>query len=215
MILDNDYETLTVKDDNGLILIRNIDEYNLMKYGDFDGKRIIKKLDKDTEITETFNDGIFNVRHKEFSLQVRDKIELCKRLKHCMAYNTIEPIKELLIKSVEKELDKNFLDTALKPFSKRIETKKDMIIIDKLFAVDQNGQAYIIEDDDKFKRLCIVAHETGKMNHVLSHTLGNFKLNFKTLEIYIKVLFLLFPNFNDKVFWNQLPKEIQGRFKIK
>lgn len=213
MIIDNDYQTLTVKTNDNKILVRNIDEYNIMKYQDYKGDRIIKQLDKDTEVIETFNNGIFNIRYKTIKTQIRDRIEVCKRLRFCIENNTIEPIKELLQENINKEIKQDWLKEVLKPFGDRIEFKGERIFIDNMFAVDENGQAYVNYKDD-LRSLCIVASQTGKMNYLISHNLlGEVKINFRTMEIYLKVLFLLFPNTKDSVFMNQLPKEYKEKLK--
>ncbi len=72
MIINSDYKTLTIIEDNKLFF-RQINEYNILKHKDFEGKRIMIKLNDDTEVLETFNNGIFNVRHKNKNLQLHDK----------------------------------------------------------------------------------------------------------------------------------------------
>lgn len=214
MILDSDYQALTVLDDSGKIFIRNIDEYNLLKYRDFNGGRIILDLDKDTNITETFNNGIFNVSHKKYSMQIKDRIELAKRIMFCQANNTIEPIKELLLNKAKKEINETFLIASLSGYGDKIIFKDNKILIDDVFAVDKDGQAYFIIDNE-FHRLCIVAGKIGQLSHKLKHTLGKFEIDFRTMEIYNKVLFLLFPNVKDNVFMNQLPKNLKSLVKGK
>jgi len=215
-IIDNDFQTLTIKDIHNKIIIRNIDEYNLLKYGElFKGDRIIVKLSDECQVIETYNNGIFNIKYKEYKMQIRDKIEVCKRLKFCMEQNTTIPIKELLLNEVKTTIEINWLKEVLKPFGDRVEIKEDKkIIIDNLFMVDERGQAYYKTNQD-FKSVCIVADQKGKLNYKLGHELGKFNLNFRTLEIYSKVLFLLYPNMNDSVFINQLPKKIKEIIKGK
>lgn len=209
IILDSEYETLTVQLPNGQILIRNIDEYNILKYQKFKGRRIIKRIDKDCKVTETFNEGIFNIVYKDTSMQLRDKIEIAKRLSYCIENKTSEPIRQLLFDNIKDELKEDILIRWLYPFGSRLSINKDCIIIDDLFKVDMNAQAYYKGANGQFNRLCIVASKTGQLNKVLTHELGNIEIDFKTMEIYTKVLFLLFPNVKDRVFFNQLPANIQ------
>jgi len=217
-IIDNDYETLTVKDVNGKILIRNIDEYNLMKYKDFKGDRIIVKLNNKCEVIETYNNGIFNVRYEGYKMQIRDKIEVCKRLKFCLDTGSDQPIKELLLNNVKDTIKEDWIREVLKPFGDRVEIKtidnKTKVYIDNLFCVDSNGQAYF-KTNGSLKNICIVADHSGKLNFKLGHELGKFDLDFRTLEIYSKVLFFLFPNVKDSVFMNQLPAKIKSIIKGK
>jgi len=82
MIIDSDYKTLTIIDNKGLMKIRNLNEYNLMKYEKFNGNRIILKLGKTAEIVETFNNGVFNVKIKTLRTQLRDKEKICFCINH-------------------------------------------------------------------------------------------------------------------------------------
>ncbi|NIU00393.1 MAG: hypothetical protein GWN01_05475 [Nitrosopumilaceae archaeon] len=207
MILDSDYNTLTIQKPDGEIIIRNIDEYNILKYKDFKGKRIIKKW-KHGKVEETYNDGIFNVVYKDYAMQIRDKIEVCKRLKYAMENRTLEPIKDLLLERTEKEIKDDILKRWLLPFLHRLRIDKNGVTVDDIFKVDMNGQAYK-KDSGKWTHLCIVASETGKINNKVKHELGEIKIDFRTMEIYNKVLFLLFPNQKDTVFMNQLPGDVK------
>lgn len=213
MIIDSDYNTLTIKTHDGQILLRNIDEYNLLKYQDYNGERIITDLADGVNITETFNDGIFNVTYKDISMQIRDKIELAKRIVYCKNNKTSEPIKELLLKNVESQLKEDILINWLMPFGYRLQIDKEQIIIDDLFKVDTNGQAYYKMPNGEFKRLCIVVGNEGQVKREINHDLGKMNIDFKTMEIYNKVLFLLFPNINDVVFFNQLTPEIKDHVR--
>lgn len=206
MIINSDNNSLLILQDNKLI-IRNLNEYTLLKYQDFNGKRIIVKIGN-IEIIETFNEGIFNVIHRDISMQIRDKIELCKRIK----LNDEKYIYELLLNEKSPEFNMEFLLKALKPFYDRLKFNENNIIVDNIFSVDKNGQAYFL-DDDHFERLCIVA---SKLNTLKYNTdLGNIEINFKTLEIIHKVLFLLNPNLNDQVFIRQLPQKLIKKISVK
>ena len=61
----------------------------------------------------------------------------------------------------------------------------------------------------------MAGHNGALSNKTIKHELGEVKINFKTMEIYTKVLFLLFPNLNDSVFINQLPANIKKYIKLK
>jgi len=210
MIIDSDYGTLTIKNDEGYILIRNIDEYNILKYGKFNGYRIIKDFPDNVNVTETFDEGIFNVSQGTIKLQIRDKNEMAKRINYCIENNTSEPIKELLLESVSKSIQDDVLTMWLVPFGDKLSINKDEIIINNMFKVDMNGQAYYKDNNDSWQFLCIVASKTGQLNRIINHSLGNVTIDFRTMEIYSKVLFLLFPNINDNVFYNQLPAHIKN-----
>lgn len=199
MIINSDNNSLLILQDNNLI-IRNLNEYTLLKYQDFNGNRIILKIGN-IEIIETFNEGIFNVIHKDISMQIRDKIELCKRIK----LNDEKFIYELLLSEKSPEFNMEFLLKALNPFYNRLKFNNDLIIVDNLFCVDKNGQAYFIEKNEN-KKLCIVANNLKTLNYKTD--LGDLQISFRTLEIIYKVLFLLHPNLKDNVFTRQLSEDI-------
>jgi len=214
MIIDSDYQTLTIKTFDNKILIRNIDEYNLLKYKDFNGERIKKTFKDGTKVEETFNDGIFNISHKDIKMQLRNKIEVSKRLKYCIDNDTTQPIKDLLLDNIESEIKDDLLYHWLVPFIQRVQVNKTEIIIDEYFKVDMNGAAHY-KQGNKWHFLCIVASEAGKINRFIKHDLGSINIDFKTMEIYTKVLFLLFPNLKDSIFMNQLPDKLRKEVEKK
>lgn len=207
-ILDSDYSTLTIID-NGKIKNRNLNEYNILKYGKFNGQRIIVKLSDKCEIVETFNEGIFNVYYGKLSMQIRDTLELCRRISFCIDNKVDDPIKELLAKNKKDELNLSYLQEFLSQYDKHIEFIDDKIVINKIFAVDKNGQAYF-NDNGEFRRLCIVVGNIPALKmQVSDNDLGEHEIDFKTKEILMKVLFLLFPDITDSVFFNQLSNDIK------
>jgi len=212
-IIDNNYDTLTVLDKDQKLLIRSINDYTLLKYKDFNGERIHFKLGN-VEVLETFNDGIFNVNVGENKLQTHNKIEMAKRIRFCVTNNTNEPIIELLKDELSEEMNKEFFVNMLKPFMNRVKILDDKaIIIDDIFKVDMNGQAHVkVSGKNGWKFICIVAGSP-QFKHQLTHKLGTFKIDFRTTEIYFKVLFLLYPDLSDDVFFKQLPSNIKKKLQ--
>ena len=207
MIINSDYKTLTILYNNKIIF-RQLNEYNLLKYDSFNGNRIMVKLNSNCEVLETFNNGIFNVKHGKTKMQLRDKNEIAKRLIFCMENKTTNPIKELMLKNQAKTVNKDYLINALKPYYDKIKFTDESIIINDVFKVDNNGQAYK-KSNSKWSSLCIVVSD---FNHEIIKTdLGTLRINFKTLEILYKTLFLLFPNVKDTVFMNQLSTELKSK----
>lgn len=215
MIIDSDYNTLTIIDNKGLMKLRNLNDYTLMKYGQFNGNRIILKLGEDADITETFNDGIFNVRIKTLHTQLRDKEKICFCINHYLQNKDITPLRDLLRDKFQTSVDINLLHSFLFRFEQRLKYTDKAMIIDDRFKVDHVGQAYFYNRNTKsWTNLCIVA--TGNLDNVFEihdKILGKFKSNYKTLEIISKVFFLLNPNISDKVFYNQLDKQTQEELK--
>ena len=201
MIINSDNQSFLFLDKFNNLLIRNINEYTILKYYNFNNERIILKIGK-CEIIETYNDGIFNVSFENLSMQIRDPIELCKRIN----FNDEKYIIELLKNEKQEKFNTDFIIQALKCYYDHLKFNKDEILINNLFSVDLNGQAYYFHENEK-KKLCIVANNLQKFE--FNTILGKVEINFKTLEIIHKVLFLLNPNCQDLIFFNQLPKKIQ------
>lgn len=204
MLINSDNNSLLILKDQKLF-IRNLNEYTILKYQEFNGNRIILKIGN-TEIIETFNDGIFNVSYNNLSMQIRDPIELSKRIK----FNDEKYIIELLLNEKSNEFNMDFIVTSLSNYFDNLKFTDTEIIINSLFSVDLNGQAYYYSNDKKLK-LCIVASNLKSFDYKTQ--LGNIKIDFRTLEIIHKVLFLLSPNCHDTVFFNQLPIKIQDLIK--
>lgn len=204
MLINSDYNTLTLMDSKGKIYFRQINDYNLLKFVDFDSNRIMVKLNSNCEVIETFNNGIFNVKYGNIRLQLHNKQEIAKRLKYCMENKTTEPIKELILDKQSDKVNRDYLINSLKPFYDKIKFTNDSIIVKDLFKVNNNGQAYKL-NKTKWSFLCIVVNSFNEDK--IKTDLGNIKINFKTQEILFKVLFLLFPNKLDSVFMNQLTQE--------
>ena len=204
MLINSDYNTLTLMDKTGKIYFRQINDYNLLKFVDFDSNRIMVKLNSNCEVIETFNNGIFNVKYGNIRLQLHNKQEIAKRLKYCMENKTTTPIKELILDKQSDKVNRDYLINSLKPFYDKIKFTNDSIIVKDLFKVNNNGQAYKL-NKTKWSFLCIVVNSFN--DDKIKTDLGNIKINFKTQEILFKVLFLLFPNKLDSVFMNQLTQE--------
>jgi hypothetical protein len=207
MIINSDFDTLTIMDNDKLIF-RQLNEYNLLKYDVFKGNRIIVKLNDNCDISETFNEGIFNVRYNQTKMQLRDKIELSKRLIFCIDNKTDIPIKQLMLNKQRDTVNQDYLLNALKPYYDKIKFTNDEIIVKDVFKVDKNGQAYK-KNNNKWSSLCIVVSRTN--DEIIKTDLGKLKISFKTLEILYKVLFLIFPNTNDKIFMNQLNASLRNQ----
>lgn len=199
-IINSDNNSLLILNNDKLI-IRTLNEYNLLKYQDFKGNRIIVNIGK-CEIVETFNEGIFNVKYENFSMQLRNKNEICKRIKA----NDENYIIELLKNEKKEEFNMEFLMIALKEYYNNLKFTDKEIIVNRFFSVDKNGQAYFLNENNQKQNLCIVATNLKNLNYKTD--LGNIIIDYRTLEIIYKVLFLLNPNKSDMVFIRQLPNYI-------
>ncbi len=207
MIINSDQDSLLIIQESKLI-IRNLNEYNILKYKDYNGKRIFVKIGN-IDIQETYNNGIFNIivskdGKEKLTFQEHNSIELCKRI----LFNDEKRLIEFFQKHKAKDIDQQFLIKSLQAFYKFLKFNNEGVIINKIFKVDKNGQAYFLKRKE-WKRLCIVAENSKKFKMFLDLGLGDQEVNFQTVEILHKVLFLLNPNCEDSIFMNQLPNEIK------
>jgi hypothetical protein len=211
LIINSDYNSLLIQKGSKLF-IRNLNEYNILKHKDFDSNRINVTIGS-VNIHETYNDGIFNItvtseNHNELKFQVHKTIDLCKHI----LFNDEKLLLKFLQGEKKTDINQQFLIKSLKGFYDNLKFTNDSIIINDLFKVDKNAQAYFLHED-KEKPLCIVAvnHEKFKMFDNIG--LGDQEIDFKTMEILHKVLFLLIPNMQDSIFINQLPKPFLEKLK--
>lgn len=127
----------------------------------------------------------------------------------CRELESNQPLLELFKEEIQDDLNEEFFKVSLSAFENRVKINDDKdIIIDEFFKVDKNGQAHFKNINGQWKFLCIVAGSP-KFKHFIQHAIGRFEVDYKTIEIYYKVLFLLYPNKSDSVFYNQLPDHIK------
>ena len=90
--------------EDGKTKIYTNDTYNLLKFKEFNGERIIlhTKSKLDDEITkiyvqETYDRGIFNVQYNKETLQIRDCIQMSKAIDEYLKTDSNKKIKELFL----------------------------------------------------------------------------------------------------------------------
>jgi hypothetical protein len=212
MILNSDQNSLLIVDDNSKLLIRNLNEYTILKYKHYNGKRINLKIGN-IQVIETYNDGIFNVivtneNNDQLKFQIHDKIEFCKRI----LFNDEKLIKDFINESKKDDINQQFLIKSLSAFFDKLKFLKDGIEINEIFKIDNNGQAYF-KNNNNWNFLCIVAVNHKNFKYIDDIGLGNIEIDFRTMEILHKTLFLLNPNLDDGIFMNQLPLKLKEILK--
>ena len=211
--------------ENGKTKLYTADVYNMLKFKQFNGERIIlntkDKKNGKVFVQETYDRGIFNVEYGGETLQIRDTIELSKAIDEYLKTKTNTMIKELFLAKYREANYVRIMELMAKSFGKHVKVVKGEFVIHDMFMVDKKGSAhYKSKNKDhvnkKLKRnwkyLCIVPK--GKLRKMRIKTkIGEMELTRTDVEIMAKVGFLLYPDINDSVFMNQLPKVLQEKLK--
>jgi len=191
--------------------------YNQVKYRNYKGNRIYYKFDNDSYVQETFDDGIFNSFMSGETIQIRDSVKICQsiqahKLNHQdTQYN--ELFKRLYFIEKKTELMKEMIDV----FGDRARTKtnKDnatLYIVDERFMVNDSGVSHYKDDTGHYKFLCTVAQ--GNLSKMTVQTkIGEIELGSTELTIMGKIGFLLAPDINDGVFFEQLTPKMKDVLK--
>ncbi len=217
MLLEDRQDQIIVSDINGNVDTKPKTEYFLLKYLDFEGKRIFYQFNKNSWIQETYNEGIFNLVYKDASMQLRDaeKVVFCINFhrQNPTSKHRLQPFEELFTKNFTEKLETDVLKSILKAFDHRLKFVNDGIEVDDRFSVDKNGQAYQ-KFDGIWRTICIVANTSQTNDRFnIDTVIGNIEINAKSLEIIAKVMFLLKPNMKDSVFTSQLSKDNKEQLK--
>ena len=191
--------------------------YNQLKYRDFKGERILYRFNEDMYVQETFDDGIFNAFIKEETIQMRDGVKLCIAIKDHKDTNNVEVFdtmfKQLYFASKRHEIMQEMLSV----FGERVQTKttekETQYIIDDRFMVNDNGISHYKDDNhNTWRFLCTVAQgNLGKMT--ITTEIGDIELASTELTIMGKVGYLLAPNIQDTVFFEQLGSKLKSVLK--
>lgn len=211
--------------ENGKTKLYTADVYNMLKFKQFNGERIIlntkDKKNGKVFVQETYDRGIFNVEYGGETLQIRDTIELSKAIDEYLKTKTNTMIKELFLAKYREANYVRIMELMAKSFGKHVKVVKGEFVIHDMFMVDKKGSAHYLSKtrdhlNKKWKRnwkyLCIVPK--GKLRKMRIKTkIGEMELTRTDVEIMAKVGFLLYPDINDSVFMNQLPKVLQEKLK--
>jgi len=219
MIIVNERQKALIIYQDGKMISKINDEYNRLKYNKYDGNRIFYKWNDDNEISETYDDRIFNANHKDKTLQIHGghandiasaiqshDVELFEKL-----------FKECYYVFHKTQIIEGIINNTFNRFGKRVrQTRNRQFIIDERFMVDEHGVAHTGNDSkkkNKWKFLCIVAKRLGKK--IVKHDGIEITLDTKMVEIMAKVNFLYNAEYhtNDSVFMNQLPSKISSQVK--
>jgi hypothetical protein len=190
--------------------------YNQVKYRNYKGDRIFYNFNDDTYVQETFDDGIFNAFMNEETIQIRNSVGVCESIQAHKLNNQDQSFDKLFkrLYFIEKktELMKEMIDV----FGDRVVTKHKktdtMYIVDDRFMVDDVGVSHYKDDSGHWKFLCTVAQ--GNLSKMTVQTkIGEIELGSNELTIMGKIGFLLTPNINDGVFFEQLTDKMKSVLK--
>ena len=211
--------------EDGKTKIYTNDTYNLLKFKEFNGERIIlhTKSKLDDEITkiyvqETYDRGIFNVQYNKETLQIRDCIQMSKAIDEYLKTDSNKKIKELFLRKYMEANRVKIMKLMAKSFTEKVHVNTDgNFIIHNIFMVDTKGSSYYksssklqrgqqkLHKDKRWNYLCIVPK--GKLRRFKIKTdIGEVELSTLDVEIMSKVGFLLYPDLTDSIFMSQLPQ---------
>ena len=198
---------------DGKIMTKINDNYNNLKYGQYNGERIHYEFNDEAKIDETYDDRIFNCTYKDETMQVRKSEDICQAI---MSENLDDYA--LVFKETYYEIHRIELITELikRSYGDRVKLSNDnSFVIDERFMFDDKATAHYITRGQKYKStarkdrrwefLCIVVKGRPRKKAIKTKV-GLVELDEKLLEILAKINFLINPNANDSIFTSQLPK---------
>ena len=180
------------------------DNYNNLKYGQYEGERIHFAFNDEAKVDETYDDRIFNCTYKDETMQVRKSEDICNAINNKNLYDYA-----LVFKETYYEIHRIELITELvkRSYGGRVQLKSDdTFVIDDRFMVDSKATAhYGTRGNDKsWKFLCIVVQGRPRKKAIKTK-IGLVELDEKLLEILAKINYLLNPNMSDSILTSQLP----------
>lgn len=162
---------------------------------------------------ETYDTRIFNIKfnNKRFQLRELQADKLCDIILN----NDNSGFLELAGQCYQEQNQEDLVKLLLEPFLDRLKITKKGIYIDGIFKVGWSGTAFVREilydkhkGISKFKHLCIVPKGLVREQRI-NTPMGEMVLNPVLQTIISKIVFLLHPNMQDKVFTNQLGNKLK------
>ena len=216
----------SVRDDHlivyykGVVMTKINDNYNNLKYGQYEGERIHYEFNDEAKIDETYDDRIFNCTYKDETMQVRKSEDICQAI---MNENLDDY--SLVFKETYYEIHRIELITDLvkRSYGDRVVLKNDdTFVVDDRFMVDSKATAHYLkrgqsskhtmDNDKRWEFLCIVVKGSPRKKAIKTK-IGLVELDEKLLEILSKINFLVNPNINDTVFTSQIPEWLSKTIK--
>ena len=186
------------------------DEYNMLKLKQFNGERIYhiakpndQSFGDEIEYHETFTRGVFNVKYKGETLQLREPIKIALAIRESIESNKHGRLVEMFMDKYKQEHKEEIMFALAKNFGDRVKYANGEFIIDDMFMVNGLGSAHKRIPSGGWSGICIVA-DTKQCSIPIKTKLGVVMLSQTEVEILSKIGFLLYPDMNDTVFTGQL-----------
>jgi len=191
---------------DGKIMTKINDNYNNLKYGQYNGERIHYEFNDEAKVDETYDDRIFNCTYKDETMQVRKSEDICQAI---MNENLDDYA--LVFKETYYEIHRIELITELikRSYGDRVKLRNDnTFVIDDRFMVDDKATAHYSkrnnDSDKRWEFLCIVVKGRPRKKAIKTK-IGLVELDEMLLQILAKINFLINPNITDSIFISQLP----------
>ena len=221
MIVSERDTHLIIRTKNDVYEHRPNDSYNRLKYGDYESERVIFRWNEESNVEETYDERIFNCYYKTERLQLRKANDICKAIltKDVELYE--EVFKSQYYTLHKAELLAGFIDDNYQLRDRVVRTKDDDFIVDDVFKVDGHANTYVLEThrikeskrERKWRNLCTVISVKNLPKTLHTKTIGDVKIDTKTLNCLTKIIGLVSPMLWDRVIWNQIPKWLQKIYR--
>lgn len=206
LLAEREKQLIILENDNVSTVIR--DDYNELRYKEFGGNRIFYKFADGMEVAETYDKRIFNCMYSGKTINVRDGNKVAKAIKEHQKTGNSEVFINTFKQEFYEENKREIIYEFLGKFGDRIKMTKNMYVIDDMFAVDNSGTSYFLDEYNKWKFLCTVAQ--GHLRDMVIRTeVGEIQLDQTALTIIAKIIFFINPNTEDSIFMRQLPVNTQ------
>ena len=186
------------------------DEYNMLKLKQFNGERIYhvakpndQSFGDEIEYHETYTKGVFNVKYKGETLQLREPIKIALAIRESLESNKHGKLVEMFMDKYKEEHKIEVMQQLADNFGGRVQFVNDMFIVDDMFMVDKRATAHKKMVGGGWASICIVA-DVKQCTIPIKTKIGVIILSQTEVEILSKIGFLLYPNMSDTVFTGQL-----------
>ena len=229
MILEERDEQVIYKDENGKIITIPNSDYYWTKHIKFQDRRIGWIFSDDCYVKETFDNRIFNCWCYGKRLQLRQDLSdnLCEMMRNSIKgvleedeqgvvrkYDALTPYK-ILFNQIQKEVPNMEMLRYYLAEIMDVKITEKGVCVKSGFMIDYNGNAWVKKENHEYSSLCLVMRGNNN-NRDLEFPMSDGKLQFinsLTMTILSKIMFLLNPNLQDRVFTNQLSSENINRLR--
>lgn len=217
-----------IVENHGVIKTIPNTEYHKLRLLQYENNRINYTFQESVTVAETPTPQVFNCTYGGDTIHIKhdDAQQVCRAIRrHGQGYG-IDDFREifgivwarkhktLLVEEFIKKLDMSRIKIIHR--KKIVDgTEKDAtdIVVDGVFMVDERGTAHVKTTFQHWKHLCIVFNGTLPRYRLPVKGYCYVDIDQKAMEVITKVMFLMFPNFDDYTFMSQLPDFVKRKIE--